>query len=399
MIARPEYIAKINPFVGKPIVKVFTGLRRSGKSCLLALFREELIQRGVAGSSILTFNLESRQLPFLLNIDSIYAYLQSIIGKLSGKVYVLLDEIQEVPSWEKLINSLLIDFNVDIYLTGSNAHLLSSELSTYLSGRYVEISVFPLSFRELRGWYEKQGFDHKRAFKHYLRYGGMPFIYDSGLNDSACIGYLQDVYASVMLKDIVTRHGVRDSALLEKFISFIIGETGHLFSAQSVVKYLKSQHRQISTETLYNYVKYCEESCLLLPVPRFDVKGKALLATQGKVYIADHGFRQMLFGNNEASIEQVLENIVAVELLRRGWKISVGVGEKNEIDFVATRNKETHYFQVTYLMPSRETAEREFQALLSVKDNFPKTVLSLDEFDFSRDGIEHKNLINFLFQE
>ena len=165
------------------------------------------------------------------------------------------------------------------------------------------------------------------------------------------------------------------------------------------MKYLKSQHRQISTETLYNYVKYCEESCLLLSVPRFDVKGKALLATQGKVYIADHGFRQMLFGNNEASIEQVLENIVAVELLRRGWKISVGVGEKNEIDFVATRNKETHYFQVTYLMPSRETAEREFQALLSVKDNFPKTVLSLDEFDFSRDGIEHKNLINFLLQE
>lgn len=399
MIARPEYIAKIAPFIGKPIVKVFTGLRRSGKSCLLALFREELMKRGVEEASIFVFNFESRRLPFQLDVDSIYSYLQSTIGDRSEKVYLLFDEIQEIPSWEKLINSLQIDFNVDIYITGSNAHMLSSELSTYLGGRYIEIPVYPLSFCELHGWYEAHGFDTRRAFKHYLRYGGMPFIYDSELNEGACIGYLQDVYASVMLKDIVRRHGIKDSALLETFISFIIGETGHLFSAQSVVKYLKSLHRQISTETLYNYVNYCEEACLLLAVPRFDVKGKALLATQSKIYIADHGFREMLFGGNEAAIEQILENIVAVELLRRGWKICVGVGDKNEIDFVATRNKEIHYFQITYLMPTPQTAEREFNALLSVRDNFPKTVLSLDEFDFSQNGIEHKNLIDFLLDE
>ena len=396
-MVRQFYIDKIAPFVDKGVVKVFTGIRRCGKSRIMGMVRDLLLARGVDENQIVEANFESRRLDFVRNADVALAHVKSCADAVSGKrLYLLFDEIQELDGWEKFINALLVDFDVDVYLTGSNAKLLSGELATYLGGRYVEIHVFPFSFDEVLEWRRLEGASPREVFRQYVRAGGMPFLYDAGITGASASDYLTDVFGSVVVKDIAKRHKVRDIDLLERILSYLVSEVGHLFSAASLKKYLRHENRDVSLETLYNYVKFAEEACLILPLKRNDLKGKRLISGQEKIYVADHGFREAMFGGNEAAIDQVLENIVAVELVRRGYSVTVGIVGAKEVDFVAEKSGEKTYVQVAYLMPTTEMREREFSPLEAIADNFPKYVLTMDEVDFSRNGIIHRRIEDFL---
>ena len=396
---RCYYIDQISPFIDKGLVKVFTGIRRCGKSYIMEMVRDILAERGILAEQIVEANFESKVLDFVKSVESAVEHVKSCAEAAGGKrLYLLFDEIQELEGWEKLINSLIIDFDVDVYITGSNAKLLSGELATYLGGRYVEIHVFPLSFAEALQW---KRLDSPEASAHdvflqYIREGGMPFIYDAKIQGASATAYLTDVFGSVVVKDIAKRHKIRDIDLLERILQYLVSEVGHVFSATSVKKYLKHERRSISLETLYNYVKYAEESCLVLPFRRNDLIGKRLLSSQDKIYVVDHGFREALFGRNEASIDQILENIVAVDLVRKGYSVTIGLVGAREVDFVAEKGGEKMYIQVAYLMPTDEIREREFSALELIPDNYPKYVLTMDEIDFSRRGIRHCRIYDFL---
>ena len=399
MIDRPDYMNKILPFIDMNVIKVFTGIRRCGKSTILSMLRKHLLEkRGIFSQNIIEVNFESKKMDFNQTVEKSYEFIKQQSQALSGKLYLLFDEIQELDGWEKLINTLTIDFDVDIYLTGSNAKLLSSELSTYLGGRYIEIQVFPFSFKEIHHLLLQHGLTLQDSFMEYVSLGGMPFIYETSITGEAMRIYLQDVFNSILLKDISQRHKIREIDLLERFIMFLLSETGHLFSAQSIIKYMKSQKRGISLETIYNFLKYSTEACLSLPLRRYNLAGKEFLSTMEKIYVADHGFREAIIGGNGQAIDQILENIVAVELLRRGWRLSVGLMGSKEIDFVAQRKNDIFYIQVSYLMPTEETRQREFAPLEAISDNYPKIVLSLDPANFSHNGIIHRNLIDFLLE-
>ena len=396
---RCYYIDQISPFIDKGLVKVFTGIRRCGKSYIMEMVRDILAERGILAEQIVEANFESKVLDFVKSVELAVEHVKSCAEAAGGKrLYLLFDEIQELEGWEKLINSLIVDFDVDVYITGSNAKLLSGELATYLGGRYVEIHVFPLSFAEALQW---KRLDSPEASAHdvflqYIREGGMPFIYDAKIQGASATAYLTDVFGSVVVKDIAKRHKIRDIDLLERILQYLVSEVGHMFSATSVKKYLKHERRSISLETLYNYVKYAEESCLVLPLRRNDLIGKRLLSSQDKIYVVDHGFREALFGRNEASIDQILENIVAVDLVRKGYSVTIGLVGAREVDFVAEKGGEKMYIQVAYLMPTDEIREREFSVLELIPDNYPKYVLTMDEIDFSRNGIRHCRIYDFL---
>ena len=396
---RAYYIDQIRPFIDKGLVKVFTGIRRCGKSHIMEMVRDMLVEGGIPASQIVEANFESKVQDFVKSVELSVGHVKSRAEAVGGKrLYLLFDEIQELDGWEKLVNSLLIDFDVDIYITGSNAKLLSGELATYLGGRYVEIHVFPLSFAEVLEWsrLDRPDVSVHETFLRYVREGGMPFIHDAKIQGVPATAYLTDVFGSVVVKDVAKRHKIRDIDLLERILQYLVSEAGHLFSASSVKKYLRNENRSVSLETLYNYVKYAEEACLFLPLKRNDLIGKRLLSSQEKIYVVDHGFREALFGRNEASIDQILENIVAVDLVRRGYSVTVGMVGTKEVDFVAEKNGDKMYVQVTYLMPTEEIREREFAALELIPDNYPKYVLSMDEIDFSRNGIRHSRIEDFL---
>jgi len=388
MVNREHYISKIRPFMGKDIVKVLTGIRRCGKSVMLELIKMDLEKRGISSRNFLSINFESMAQGYAKSIDETYTHIQSFAKK-HKKIYLFLDEIQELQDWEKLVNSCLIDFKADIYITGSNAKMLSGELATYLAGRYVEFHIYPFSFSEAK-------LAGLGSFEEYAKKGGMPFLYQNSTDWNSSKLYLSDIYSSVLLKDIVERYGVRDVDLLKRLLQFFIANIGHSFSATSVLKYLKNEKRSLSAETIYNYIDYCKNACLLHLVHRKDISGKKMLRFQEKIYIADHGIREAVYGNNMKDIEQVLENIVYMELLRRGYDVCVGKVDEFEIDFVASTGAKQIYIQVCYLLASKETAEREFSPLLKIRDNFPKFVISTDKFDMSREGIVHKNIEEFL---
>lgn len=395
MIPRERYIQKIRPFINTPAVKVFTGIRRCGKSVLLELVQAELQNQGVADSQILAFNFESAADPRVKTIETVLAAIRERSLVLDQqRMYLFFDEIQELTGWEKVVNSLLIDFSTDIYITGSNAHMLSGELATYLAGRYVEVRVYPFSFAEvlLLLAHNKSPLTAAEAFRLYVIRGGFPFLYNYPFSEADANQYIRDIFDSTILKDIAQRNGVRDIAQLRHLVAYFIANVGNTFSSSSLVKYLKNQHRSVSTETIYNYIEYCRAACLLHLVQRQNLAGKALLSTQEKIYLADHGIREALYGNNQKDINQVLENIVYMELLRRGYEVTVNA----EVDFCAVKGASIVYVQVSYLLASDETVEREFSALESIRDNYPKFVLSLDDIDRSRNGILHKNIRDFL---
>ena len=320
---------------------------------------------------------------------------------IDGKVYLFFDEIQEVEEWERCINSFRVELDCDIYIIGSNAKLLSGELATYLAGRYVEFVIYPFSFLEFTELYQSiyPQTIQSDIFSKYLTIGGMPYLSNLRYEEQPSQQYLQDLYNSVVLKDIVKRNNIRDVDLLERIIVYIMANIGTTFSATSLAKYFKSVGRTVAPDTILNYIKACEDAFLLYRVKRQDLQGKKLLASNEKYYIADHGLREAVFGGNMKNINLILENIIFMELLRRGYSITVGKVVGKEIDFICEKQGQKIYVQVAYLLAAEETIQREFGVYANVRDNFPKYVVTLDEFDMGRDGIKHMNIRDFLLAE
>lgn len=392
---------RIRPFINTELIKVFTGIRRSGKSVMLELVKNELKKSGVSDKNFLCINFEQFSNSELLDAKILHKRIVEFQKSADGKIYLFFDEIQEVDGWEKCINSCRVDFDCDIYITGSNAKLLSGELATYLAGRYVEFVIYPFSFAEFfeMNRLKNPQIDKSSCFMQFLKTGGMPFLANFLGDDSAKNQYLMDIYNSVVLKDVVKRNNIRDVDTLERIIAYAFSNIGHIFSATSLSKYFKSEKRNISHDTILNYLKFCADAFLIYKISRYDLEGKKVLTVNEKYYCADHGLREAVFGKNTQNIDQILENIVCLELLRRNFKVFVGKKDESEIDFIAERNGVKIYVQVAYLLASEETVRREFSVYDSIKDNFPKYVVSMDEFDFSRNGIIHRNIRDFLLEE
>lgn len=401
MISREIYMKRIRPFINTELIKVFTGIRRSGKSVMLELVKNELKKSGVSDKNFLCINFEQFSNSELLDAKILHKRIVEFQKSADGKIYLFFDEIQEVDGWEKCINSCRVDFDCDIYITGSNAKLLSGELATYLAGRYVEFVIYPFSFAEFLEMNRQKNsqIDKSVCFTAFLKTGGMPFLANFLGDDSAKNQYLMDIYNSVVLKDVVKRNNIRDVDTLERIIAYAFSNIGHIFSATSLSKYFKSEKRNISHDTILNYLKFCADAFLIYKISRYDLEGKKVLTVNEKYYCADHGLREAVFGKNTQNIDQILENIVCLELLRRNFKVFVGKKDESEIDFIAERNGVKMYVQVAYLLASEETVRREFSVYDSIKDNFPKYVVSMDEFDFSRNGIIHRNIRDFLLEE
>ena len=401
MIKRELYMSRIRPFIGGELIKVVTGIRRSGKSVMLELVKQELLESGVGAEHFISINFEDMRNAHLCNAQSLHEEVLRLSSAIQGKVFLFFDEIQEVANWEKCINSLRVALDCDIYITGSNAKLLSGELATYLGGRYVEFVIYPFSFSEFLELYLPifPQSSIQQCFQKYLVTGGMPYLSNLQYADEPSHQYLTDLFNSVMLKDIVKRNKVRDVDLLERILAFVTANVGTTFSATSLSKFLKSEHRTVAPETILNYIKYCCDAYLFYQVKRQDLQGKQLLSTNEKYYIADHGIREAVFGGNMRDINLILENIVFMELLRRGYSVTVGKTGNKEVDFVCDKRGERIYIQVAYLLASEETIHREFDVYDSIRDHYPKYVVSLDEFDMSRNGIRHRNIRDFLLAD
>lgn len=401
MIKRELYMSRIRPFIGSELIKVMTGIRRCGKSVMLELIRQELTESGVSPSRFISINFEDMSCSHLQTAKALHDEITKRAAEINEKAYLFFDEIQEVKDWEKCINSLRVTLNCDIYITGSNANLLSGELTTYLGGRYVEFVIYPFSFAEFTELYRPTAPNEpiRKYFRQYLLSGGMPYLANLRYADAPSKQYLHDLFNSVQLKDIVKRNKIRDVDLLERIISYVMANVGTTFSATSLAKFLKSERRNVAPETILNYIKYCCDAYLFYQVKREDLQGKQILASNEKYYIADHGIREAVFGGNTKDINLILENVVYLELRRRDYNVTVGRSGDKEIDFVCNKRGEKLYVQVTYLLASEETIAREFGAYDNIRDNFPKYVVSLDEFDMSRHGIKHRNIQDFLMME
>ena len=404
MIKRNLYLEEIKKYMNKPLIKVITGMRRSGKSMILKLIQEELKNDGIDEKNIIYINFESLVFMDIKNFETLYKYIIEKTDNISGKIYILLDEIQEVKGWEKAINSFLVDLDVDIYITGSNANLLSSELATYIAGRYIEIKIYPLSFQEYIDFAsennKKTPLSIDEYFYQYLNFGGLPGIHIFNYNKEEIYQYLADVYNSILLRDVIARNNIRDIELLERVVLYIMDNIGNTFSAKSISDFLKNQGRKLSVETIYNYLKALENAFIISKVQRYDIKGKNILETQEKYYLSDLGFRNAKLGYQSNDISSYLENIIFLELLRRKYKVNVGKENNKEVDFIANLRDENLYLQVTYLLASPETIEREFFPLKAIKDNYPKMVLSMDNLPESNiEGIKRKRIIDFLLEK
>lgn len=395
---------EIRNFIDKPVIKVITGIRRSGKSMILKLISEELYEKGIKKENIIFINFESLIFSELKNFQKLYEYIIEKSQKIDGKVYIFLDEIQEVNSWEKAINSFLVDIDCDIYITGSNANLLSSELATYIAGRYVEIKIYPLSFKEYIEFAkiqnELKGLTIEEYFEEYLQFGGLPAIHNFNYDKNNIYQYLSDIYNSVLLKDVISRNNIRDIELLERIVLYILDNVGNTFSAKNISDFLKNQGRKLGVETVYNYLSALENAFIVSKVQRYDIKGKAILTTQEKFYLTDLGLRHSKLGYRANDIAVYLENILYLELVRRKYKVNIGKLQTKEVDFVASRENEKIYIQVCYLMATPETIQREFNPLKAIEDNYPKYILSMDNLEaYNIDGIRRKKIIEFLLEE
>ena len=398
MIKRELYMNRIRPFIGGELIKIMTGIRRSGKSVMLELIKQELLESGVNTDQFISINFEDMRYSNLCNAQSLHDEILNRTSTMQGKIYLFFDEIQEVQDWEKCINSLRVDLDCDIYITGSNAKLLSGELATYLAGRYVEFVIYPFSFGEFLQIYQPLAPQDsiQQCFQKYLVSGGMPYLANLQYAEEPSRQYLTDVFNSVQLKDIVKRNKIRDVDLLERILAYVMANVGTTFSATSLSKFFKNENRTVAPETILNYIKYCCDAYLFYQVKRQDLHGKQILSTNEKYYIADHGIREAVFGGNRKNIQLILENIVFMELLRRGYFVTIGKSGDQEIDFVCDKQSEKLYVQVTYLLASEATIQREFGVYDNIRDNFPKYVVSLDEFDMSQNGIKHRNIRDFL---
>jgi predicted AAA+ superfamily ATPase len=397
---RNLYTEHLAPWIDKPVIKIITGMRRTGKSYLLRQLMGELRARRVPPGRIHLIDKESVEFDAIATYKDVVDYLKKQTGKVKGRHYLLIDEVQEIEQWEKAANSYLKAGDWDIYLTGSNAHMLSSELATLLSGRFVEIPVYPLSLPEFLQFNGRDAAAAEELFPLYLRYGGFPAIHQFVQNEDTIYQYINSLYDTIILKDIVNRHEIRNVPLFQNISRFVYDNIGNTFSAKKVADYLKSQRLAISVDTVQKYLGYLTETYALHRVQRYDIKGKRNLEIHEKYYLGDIGLRNAVLGYRESAINGLLENLVFLELKRRGYRIAIGKFGDREIDFIATRKKEKQYFQVSYLLASEETIEREFGTLTGLADNYPKTVLSMDPIGpDNRDGIHWQNVIRFLMME
>ncbi len=402
MIKRTRYLEKLKMYSGKPFIKVIAGMRRSGKSTLLGQYREYLINSGIDEQNIIQINKELLGFDFLSDYKDLWNYINQEASGKAGKKYLLIDEVQEIDQWEKAINSFFAGEVYDITITGSNARMLSTELTTLLAGRYIEIVVQPFSFNEFRAYRLEQTPDEtiRDSFARYMRYGGLPGIHSLPLDDEAVFPYLNAIYNTVLLKDVVARNKIRDVEQLERITRFVITNCGNITSAKSIADYLKSQRLSISVETVQNYLHYLTQAFMIHKVRRYDIKGKRLLEYSEKYYPADPGLRFGIAGYVDSDISGLLENLVYLELIRRGYTVHVGQSGNMEIDFVAEKQEEKTYIQVAYLLIEGKTIEREFGNLMQISDNFPKLVLSMDEYrQQNREGVISRNIIDFLLEE
>jgi uncharacterized protein len=393
LFKREEYLKKISGFINKPVIKVITGLRRSGKSSFLKLLIAKLSHK-----KSIYINKEDTDFDFIKNYQDLDLYIKQVTSKSKDKKYLFIDEVQEIDGWEKSIRSILSKNKLDIYITGSNANLLSSELATFISGRYIEFQIYPLSFMEfLEFRRENKSDDIKKEFQLYMKYGSLPGIHNLEFDDTLIYQFVRSIYTTVLLKDIIARYEIRNFQLLENIVKFAFVNIGNSFSAKSISDYLKSQKLSPGVDTVQNYLGFLCSTYMLNKVSRYDLKGKRVLEINDKYFLSDVGIRHSVLGFRESDISGILENIVYIELRRRGYEVYVGKYDAYEIDFIATKENEKKYFQVCTSLSSKETVEREFRSLIKINDNYPKYVLSLDEYwgnDYQ--GINRLNLLEFL---
>ena len=404
LINRPEYLNQLIQHRDVDLVKIVTGIRRCGKSSLLDLFHQYLSDSGVPDANIIHMSLESLRYRDLTNYLSFYDYVSERIPK-SGKTYLIFDELQAVEHWEKAIESFRLDFDVDIYITGSNAYLLSTEFSTLLSGRYVEIRMLPLSFKEFLAFYEfAPSVTTEEKFQRYLQFGGMPILREYQFNEARSNQALEGIYSTVVLRDILQRNNQVDQRILQKIMLFLCSNIGSITSPNNIGNVLSHEgdmqqgsRKNVAGKTVDKYISMLRSAFIFFSVGRYDVKGKQLLKTLGKNYIIDMGFRNMLLGYRDADRGHIIENIVFLELIRRDYRVYIGKVGETEIDFVAEKPNDKLYIQVTESMQSPETRDRELKPLRMIPDNYEKIVLSMDRnYINSYDGIKSLNLIDWL---
>ena len=402
MFIRKHYVKKILPFVDKPVIKVITGLRRVGKSTFLQMLKDHLLKKGVSEKNILCINKESLEYDFIHDYQDLNKFVKNAFTSVQGKRYLFIDEVQEIKLWEKAVTSLFTEEKTDIYITGSNAHLLSSELATLLSGRYVSFPIYPLCFQEFLQFRNTtpQKADLNKEFSLFLQYGGLPGIHFLDFKEEVIYHYLNSIFNTILLKDVVTRHRIRDVSQLKNITRFVFDNCGQIVSSKRISDYLKSQKIRITVDTVQNYLHYLQNAFLISKTSRYDLKGKRHLEFYEKYYMGEIGMRHGFIGYRKDDISGLLENIVYLELLKRGYNVSIGKLEDKEIDFIAEKEKSRLYFQVAYLLASPETEIREFSPLERINDNYTKIVLSLDkDWGEERRGILRKNIIQFLLED
>ena len=400
MIIREKYLNRIKPFINKPLIKIITGIRRCGKSTFLKILIDDLIRSKVNPENILLINKDSLEFDLINTYTDLNDFVASKFQNIKGNRYLFIDEIQTIENWEKAVAGLFTDNIADICITGSNAGLLSSDLATLLTGRYIEIKINTLVFSEFLKFRNKTVSEKEDEFSLFMKYGGFPGVHQMELNDEVIYQYLSSIYSTILLKDFVARNQVRDVALLERIARYIADNCGNITTAKGISKYIKSQHLNCSVDTVQNYILWLSDAFITYKVPRYDIKGKRLLELYEKYFLADTGFIFGILGNRTGDISGKLENIVYLELLSRGYSVSIGKLYDKEVDFIAIKNDQKIYVQVAYLLYDEKVIEREFGVMASIKDNYTKMVLSLDKyFGGERDGIKWYNLIDFLLSD
>lgn len=400
MLARPLYMDKIKPYIDTPFVKILTGIRRSGKSTILKMLMAELGKMGVPEENIVSCRFDSMEYADM-TAKEMYLELKGRLAK-TGKTYLFLDEMQEIEGWERVVNSLLADFEVDLYVTGSNSRMMSSEISTYLTGRYVSFRIYTLSFGEFLAFRrEFQDLrDIRTEFADYVRLGGFPATHLQAYSDDEVYTIVRDIYNSTIFSDIVRRNQLRKIDQLERVVKYTFQNVGNTFSAKSIADYLKSERRSLNNETVYSYLEKLEKAYILHRCSRYDLRGREILKTQEKFYLADTALRYSAMGYNPDSVAASLENIVYLELCRRGYAVNIGKTPNGEVDFVAQRQGEKLYVQVTQEIKSAQTEQREYERLLEITDNYPKYVLRTDEFAGGNyEGIKTMHVADFLLSD
>lgn len=394
MILRPDYIEAVKPFMDAPLVKILTGVRRCGKSTIFEMIRQELLERGIPEDHIIMKKYTEMDIPDTITAKQMYDELVSRVED-DKRYYFLLDEIQEIKGWEKAVNSLLEGMNADIYVTGSNSKLMSSEISTYLTGRYISIPVFTLSFREYLEFKKESTQSYDKLLEEYIKFGGFPIIALGEYEQQSAYQIVDGIYHTVVLRDIVKRHRINKQDLFDRVVKYVIENMGNTFSASSISNFLKSENRKVSIESIYNYLRWLEQAFIIFPCERYDMQGKSVLKTQEKYYLADVSFRYALFGYNRKMLDGVMENIVYLELRRRGYDVYVGKNNTKEIDFIAIHKDEKIYVQVCVQIP--ENSNREVGNLMEIRDHYPKYVVTLNEMDVGiENGIRIVHLRDFL---